>query len=177
VGYGKAHNIALTKSLDQSLYHLVLNPDVSFEPDALEKIFHFMEAHPQAGLDEDELVFEEPGDLVNVADVSSLTLSPWDETQHTWGISLMKLQANLPATLPGQNVTFLLFGSVAIDNAVVSNVDGARLQLQAQGDVNVYSAASADQEVIATMADSSSANFMSDSSFCERSSASSGAMP
>ena len=50
VGYGKAHNMALAKSLDQSLYHLVLNPDVSFEPDALEKIFHFMEEHPQAGL-------------------------------------------------------------------------------------------------------------------------------
>ncbi len=50
LGYGKAHNLALTKSLDQSLYHLVLNPDVFFESDALEKIFHFMEEHRQAGL-------------------------------------------------------------------------------------------------------------------------------
>lgn len=50
LGYGKAHNIALEKSLSQSLYHLVLNPDVYFEHDTLEKIFHFMEEHPLAGL-------------------------------------------------------------------------------------------------------------------------------
>jgi len=50
LGYGKAHNIALKKSLDQSLYHLVLNPDVYFEHDTLERIFHFMEEHPHAGL-------------------------------------------------------------------------------------------------------------------------------
>ncbi len=49
-GYGKAHNMALAESMDHSLYHLVLNPDVSFDTDALEKIFHFMEEHPQAGL-------------------------------------------------------------------------------------------------------------------------------
>jgi GT2 family glycosyltransferase len=50
LGYGRAHNMALMKSLDYSLYHLVLNPDVYFEPDTLEKIFHFMEEHRQAGL-------------------------------------------------------------------------------------------------------------------------------
>jgi GT2 family glycosyltransferase len=50
LGYGKAHNIALRKNIDRSLYHLVLNPDVYFEPDALKKIFLFMENHPQAGL-------------------------------------------------------------------------------------------------------------------------------
>ena len=30
----------------------------------------------------------------------------------------MKLQANLPDSLPGQNVTFLMFGDVQIQNAV-----------------------------------------------------------
>jgi GT2 family glycosyltransferase len=62
VGYGRAHNIALKKSINQSLYHLVLNPDVSFEPDALEKIFHFMEEHPQAGLTMPK-VFSAEGEL------------------------------------------------------------------------------------------------------------------
>jgi hypothetical protein len=33
-----------------------------------------------------------------------------------WGIAVLKAQANLPATLPGQNVTFLLFGDVTLDN-------------------------------------------------------------
>jgi hypothetical protein len=50
LGYGKAHNIAIRKHLDQSKYHLVLNPDVYFDATTLEKMYYFMEAHPQAGL-------------------------------------------------------------------------------------------------------------------------------
>ena len=34
-----------------------------------------------------------------------------------WGVALLRVQANLPDTLPGQNVTMLLFGDVAIENA------------------------------------------------------------
>jgi len=50
LGFGKAHNRVLSQCLDRSRYHLVLNPDVYFEPDVLEKLFTFMEEHPQAGL-------------------------------------------------------------------------------------------------------------------------------
>jgi len=50
LGFGKAHNLVLSECLDRSRYHLVLNPDVYFEPDVLEKLFTFMEEHPQAGL-------------------------------------------------------------------------------------------------------------------------------
>lgn len=77
----------------------------------------------EAQEDVDNLVFGAPGDMVNVADIQSLTLSSLDETAGEWGISLMKLQANLPATLPGQNVTMLLFGDVEITNAVGDTSD------------------------------------------------------
>lgn len=50
LGYGRAHNIALRQSMDQARYHLVLNPDVYFEPDVLEQLYYFMEEHPGAGL-------------------------------------------------------------------------------------------------------------------------------
>ena len=49
-GYGKAHNLVLCESLSRSSYHLVLNPDVYFDADVLEKLFLFMEEHPHAGL-------------------------------------------------------------------------------------------------------------------------------
>lgn len=62
--------------------------------------------------------FTKPGDLVSVEGIKSLTLSPLDANNDTWGIALMKIQANLPDTLPGQNVVFVLFGDVQIDNAV-----------------------------------------------------------
>src|SRR5258706_596556 len=50
LGYGRGHNIAMRQSLDKSLYHLVLNPDVCFDGSAIDKLFHFMESQPDAGL-------------------------------------------------------------------------------------------------------------------------------
>jgi hypothetical protein len=64
--------------------------------------------------------FAKAGDLANVADLASLQLTALDSAKNTWGIVLMKLQANLPDTLPGENVTFLMFGDVQIQNAVPS---------------------------------------------------------
>jgi len=49
LGFGKAHNLAIKKELDFAKYHLVLNPDVYFEKETLEKIFYFMEENPQVG--------------------------------------------------------------------------------------------------------------------------------
>ncbi|MFW5748539.1 MAG: SH3 domain-containing protein [Chloroflexota bacterium] len=73
-------------------------------------------AEPHADVSRFE--FEETGDLVNVGDLASLALSPMDTETGAWGVALMRLQANLPDTLPGQNVTFLVFGNSEIRNAV-----------------------------------------------------------
>ncbi|MBL8133541.1 MAG: hypothetical protein JNL42_16890 [Anaerolineae bacterium] len=62
--------------------------------------------------------FEQPGDVVDVASLESMHLSPLLASTGEWGVSLMRLQANLPDTLPGENVTFLLFGDVEVQNAV-----------------------------------------------------------
>jgi hypothetical protein len=65
--------------------------------------------------------FSKAGDLADVADLASLQLTALDPAKNTWGIAMMKLQANLPDTLPGENVTFLMFGDVQIKNAVPSS--------------------------------------------------------
>ena len=75
-----------------------------------------LSATPRAGVQ--NFTFSHEGDVVNVADLSSLQLTPFDPVKNTWGIALMKLQANLPDALPGENVTFLMFGDVKITNAV-----------------------------------------------------------
>lgn len=49
-GFGRGHNIAIKKSVQESKYHLVLNPDVSFPANTLETLFAFMEQHPDIGL-------------------------------------------------------------------------------------------------------------------------------
>jgi hypothetical protein len=71
-----------------------------------------LSAQPKTGVESFD--FDQQGDLVNVADVAEMALEPLNETAGTWGVALMRLQANLPDTLPGQNVTLLLFGDVSI---------------------------------------------------------------
>jgi GT2 family glycosyltransferase len=52
VGFGAGHNLALREVMKSgnSSYHVVLNPDVYFDDAVMQKIFFFMEAHPQIGL-------------------------------------------------------------------------------------------------------------------------------
>jgi GT2 family glycosyltransferase len=51
MGFGAAHNLALKKALaSSSEYHLVLNPDIYFTPDAVEKLTGFMDTNKDVGL-------------------------------------------------------------------------------------------------------------------------------
>ncbi len=61
--------------------------------------------------------FDEPGDIVEVASLKSLRLSPFDPQENIWGIAQLYLQADIPASQP-QNVTVILFGDVQVENAV-----------------------------------------------------------
>ena len=65
-----------------------------------------------------DFTFDAPGDLTELANINTIELENMDVEAGTWGVVLLKVQANLPDTLPGQNVTFLLFGDVSISNAV-----------------------------------------------------------
>jgi GT2 family glycosyltransferase len=48
LGFGKAHNIAIKRSLQEGFqYHVVLNPDVFFEKEVLNSIVNFMNSQPQ----------------------------------------------------------------------------------------------------------------------------------
>jgi hypothetical protein len=96
-----------------------------------------------------EFDFDAPGDIVDVAGLQTLELEPLDAASDIWGIALMRLQANLADTLPGQNVTFLLFGDVEIRNAVETNVEPVTLNVTSDGDINVRSGPSTNDERIA----------------------------
>jgi len=49
LGFGKAHNIAMERAIEESKYHIVLNPDIYFAAGELEKLFAYMEANPDVG--------------------------------------------------------------------------------------------------------------------------------
>jgi hypothetical protein len=64
-----------------------------------------------------DFAFTDRGDLANVVDINSIQLSALSVDTEVWGVSLLRIQANLPDTLPGQNVQFVLFGDVKMTNA------------------------------------------------------------
>lgn len=49
IGFGAAHNICIRSIINESKYHLVLNPDVHFASDVIEKLYNFLEANPDVG--------------------------------------------------------------------------------------------------------------------------------
>ena len=50
IGFGAAHNIAMAQARYVADYHLVLNPDVEFDPEIIERLTSFMETHKNVGL-------------------------------------------------------------------------------------------------------------------------------
>ena len=66
---------------------------------------------------QDTATFVKPADKVPVGDIRTIRTFGLDEKAGTWGIVIMNILANLPDTLPGQGVKFILYGDVAIKNA------------------------------------------------------------
>ncbi len=62
--------------------------------------------------------FSKPADRSNLADLDTIATAPLDVSQQYWGIAVMNVQANIPNTVPGQAVTFILLGDVEVGNAV-----------------------------------------------------------
>lgn len=83
----------------------------------------------------DDVAFAQPGDIVSIVDIASIHTSPFAEPDE-WGIALMRVQANIPDTLPGANVTFLLFGDVTLSNAESVSTT---LSASTTGSVNIRS--------------------------------------
>jgi hypothetical protein len=91
---------------------------------------------------------------LNVLDTLSTT--PLDTTAKTWGVAVMKVQANVPNSLPGQAVTFVLLGDAQIRNDV-SPADAFTpadpVDITAIGNVNIRSSASTKANVVASVTD------------------------
>jgi uncharacterized protein YraI len=66
----------------------------------------------------DDLLFSAPNDRVALVDLRRVSTAPLDLDKRLWGVVVLKAQANLPMTLPGQAVTFLLMGDATLENAV-----------------------------------------------------------
>ncbi len=64
--------------------------------------------------------FQNPGDQLDVTQISQLTLSSLDTASGSWGVAEMKIKADLPAANPTQNVTMILFGDVQLTDGTAN---------------------------------------------------------
>lgn len=62
--------------------------------------------------------FSAPSDRAQLVSLDTIQTAPLVVEQNQWGIAVMKAQVNVPGTLPGTGVTFLLLGDVSLTNAV-----------------------------------------------------------
>lgn len=98
----------------------------------------------------ERVAFELPGDIVGVAAVRGFALSALDTVGAVWGVALMRIQANLPDTLPGQNVTMLLMGDVSIEDADEAAPQTA-FEATSTGNINVRGGPGTNNPVMATL--------------------------
>jgi GT2 family glycosyltransferase len=49
IGFGAGHNVILREILNESKYHVILNPDVYFEEHVIQTLYPFMEENPEIG--------------------------------------------------------------------------------------------------------------------------------
>ncbi len=89
-------------------------------------------AEPRANIPLDHLTFSSAGDIADLGVLRRISTFPYDQTNNEWGIALIRAQVNLPDALPGQNVTFLLYGDTTLNAESPSmNVVSVRIRVGA----------------------------------------------
>ena len=62
--------------------------------------------------------FSKPADVADIVSLDSINTVPLDPDTNLWGVAVMSIQANIPNSLPGQSIRFIMLGDVSVDNAV-----------------------------------------------------------
>jgi hypothetical protein len=102
----------------------------------------------------DTALFSKPSDKTLLRDVELVETAPLDEAKQQWGLVLMNVQANVPGTMPGQGVVFVLMGDAQLENDVDNaltegNVTAVDAVITA--DANVRSAPTMKANVLASV--------------------------
>ncbi len=97
--------------------------------------------------------FTRPADRADLATFQTIQTAPLNLGLGQWGIAVMNVQANVPNTLPGQAVTFLLLGDSDIENAVEASGDTVQtVTVILQATTDLRSGAQAGSDVLGNLA-------------------------
>lgn len=124
LGYGKAHNSVLEKTLDSGVYHLVMNPDVYFASGTIEKIVNFLDQREGIGLllprvlnpdNSEQPLFKllpKPEDLLIRRFIPSFLKSGFEKSLHKYKMSFADSRENFDA--PYLSGCFMFFRKEAL---------------------------------------------------------------
>ncbi|MBC7813575.1 MAG: hypothetical protein H7175_20620, partial [Burkholderiales bacterium] len=62
--------------------------------------------------------FSQPSDRTSLVDVRAIQTAPLNTETGEWGVAVMNVLANVPNSIPGQGVVFVLLGNVTLGNGV-----------------------------------------------------------
>lgn len=62
--------------------------------------------------------FALPSDRAVITQLQTISTVPLNTAQGEWGIAVLNVQANVPSSLPGQAVVFMLMGDTEVENAI-----------------------------------------------------------
>ena len=61
------------------------------------------------------LSFSRSGDVVDLSQIRRIATTPYDPATGSWGVAVIKAQVNVPDTVPGGKVSFLMVGDTTLD--------------------------------------------------------------
>ena len=102
-----------------------------------------------------DITFEEVGDRTNIPLIQRLVASPLDQLLNEWGVSVLNIQANIPDTLPGQAVIFLLLGNSILDNNINPDTElehsNQTIMVQTSEETDLHALAELGDNILATI--------------------------
>lgn len=69
--------------------------------------------------------FTQPADTTPIDNLETIETAAMSVDLSQWGVAVLNLQANIPNSLPGQSVKFVLLGDVAVENSVLPDASFA----------------------------------------------------
>jgi N-acetylglucosaminyl-diphospho-decaprenol L-rhamnosyltransferase len=119
-GFGANNNTVIGPRLERARYFLLLNDDAFLEPDALQVLLTFMDAHPEVGIAGARLLYPDGSPQSSYAGFPT----GWDEVFYLWGLGKLvpkKLRRRLATVLRPFSRLLPRLGRVYLENWLVTH--------------------------------------------------------
>lgn len=127
MGFGRGHNLAISRYRDQAEFHLIVNPDISFAPGVLAHLYQFMGENQEVGLvmpqvrypdgSEQRLckLFPEPLDLIVRRFLGKFGPTLFDNRLHRY--ELRHIDMSVIREIPSLSGCFMFVRPAALEKA------------------------------------------------------------